>query len=240
MLKQLIHKIFQYFGFDIIRYTKENFISLKRLSIIRSRGINLVLDVGASEGHYALGLRKMGYEGRIISFEPLSSSFKILQKKAETDPSWCCENLAIGNYDGVALINVSGRRTSSSILPMLPSHVAAAPESAYITKEQVQMRRLDSLLNDLITRENRIYIKIDVQGYERSVLEGAEEILKITEVIEVEVSMVPLYEGSILYAEMISKLDSIGFYLISWEDVLTNPQTGYVLQSDCIFTRAFK
>jgi len=70
------------------------------------------------------------------------------------------------------------------------------------------------------------------------VLAGAAATLESTDVIEVEVSTLPLYEGSILCAQMIAKLDSLGFRLISWEDVLSDPQSGYVLQADCIFVRS--
>lgn len=228
-------------GYDFVRYVEAGSLAnARRLRAIQDNQVDVVLDIGASEGCFGQKLRDSGYKGRIISFEPLTEAYHTLLKVAGNDQLWQTVNTAIGNYDGVALINVSRRRTSSSILPMLPSHIEAAPESAYLTKEQVQMRYLDSILDDLITRNNRIYIKIDVQGYERSVLRGAAEILKIAAAIEVEVSMIPLYEGSILYAEMIKELDTLGFYLISWEDVFTDPQTGYVLQSDCIFARDHK
>ncbi|HZX48791.1 MAG TPA: FkbM family methyltransferase [Nitrospirota bacterium] len=228
-------------GYDFVRYVEASSLAnARRLSAIQDNQIDIVLDIGASEGCFGQKLRNSGYKGRIISFEPLTDAYETLLRVSGNDQLWQTVNTAIGNYNGDALINVSGRRTSSSILQMLPSHVEAAPESRYITKEQVQIRCLDSILDDLSTRNNRIYIKIDVQGYERSVLQGAAEMLKITSVVEVEVSMIPLYEGSILHAEMIKELDNLGFYLISWEDVFTDPQTGYVLQSDCIFARDLK
>lgn len=228
-------------GYDFVRYIEPSSrANARRLRAIQDNQIDIVLDIGASEGSFGKKLRNSGYKGRIISFEPLTDAYETLLRVSGNDQLWQTINTAIGNYDGEALINISGRKTSSSILPMLPSHVAAAPESVYITKERVQMRCLDSMLDDLITRNNRIYIKVDVQGYERSVLQGAAEALKMTAVIEVEVSMIPLYEGSILHAEMIKEMDNIGFYLISWEDVFTDPKTGYVLQSDCIFARNLK
>ena len=225
-------------GYDFVRYVEAGGLAnARRLRAMQDNQVDVVLDIGASEGCYGKKLRDSGYKGRIISFEPLIEAYQTLLRVSGNDQLWQAVNTAIGNYDGVAFINVSGRRTSSSILPMLPSHIAAAPESAYITKEKVQMRCLDSILDDLITRNNRIYIKIDVQGYERSVLQGAAAMLKMAAAIEVEISMIPLYEGSILHAEMIMEMDNFGFNLISWEDVFTDPQKGYVLQSDCIFVR---
>ena len=225
-------------GYDFIRYVEAgSLVNSRRHRVIQDNQVDVVLDIGASEGSFGEKLRNSGYNGRIISFEPLTEAYESLLKVSCNDPLWQTVNTAIGNYDGVAFINVSERKTSSSILSMLPSHVAAAPESVYIAKEQVQMSRLDSILDDLITRSNRIYIKVDVQGYELNVLQGAVETLKITYVIEVEASMIPLYKGSITYPNLIKELDNLGFYLISWEDVFTNPKTGYVLQSDCIFAR---
>lgn len=226
------------FGYDVVRYVETpGSANFRRLNAIQTNQVDLVLDVGASEGFFGTKLRKSGYKGRIISFEPLDTSYKNLLKATESDEFWKPVNTAIGNYDGEVMINISGRETSSSILPMLSSHTDVAPDSFYVDNKKVFIKRLDSLLNNVIAQGNHLYLKIDVQGYERNVLEGAVETLKRTEVIEVEVSMVPLYEGSILFREMLNTLDNLGFILISWDDVLVDPKTGFVLQSDCIFMR---
>jgi FkbM family methyltransferase len=237
MLKQLTHKIFQSFGLDVIRYTKENFISLKRKSIIQSRGISLALDVGASEGHYAQELRKMGYEGRIMSFEPLSPSFRILQKKAAIDPFWVCKQLAIGNYDGEAEINVAGRMTSSSLLPILPLHISTCPESAYMSKEKVLVARIDSLVEKLIEPLDKILLKADVQGYEKQVLQGAEKVIDYVWAVELELSFLPLYNGAPLACEMLDYLKSMNFVPVAFNSVLIDPDTEHLLQVDGLFVR---
>lgn len=198
---------------------------------------DVVLDAGASVGDFGEKLRESGYAGRIISFEPLSDSYQQLLAVSRLDGAWQAIHTAVGDHDGEASINVSGRSTSSSLLPMAATHVDAAPDSAYVSHETIAVKRLDTVLKGLIEPNDRLYLKIDVQGYEANVLAGATQTLKVTEVVEVEVSMVPLYEGSILYAQMIQTLDALNFHLISWEDVFTDPQTGYVLQSDCIFAR---
>lgn len=225
-------------GYDVVRYSEAlTSANARRLRVLKDNRVDVVLDVGASEGNFGEKLRQSGYKGKIISFEPLSDSYQKLVAVSRQDGTWQAVHTAIGDHDGEASINVSGRNTSSSLLPMAPSHVAAAPDSAYVSHEQISVKRLDTVLKDLIRPEDRLYLKIDVQGYEASVLAGATETLKATQVVEVEVSMVPLYEGSMLYAQMIQTLDAVGFHLISWEDVLTDPRTGYVLQSDCIFVR---
>lgn len=225
-------------GYDVVRYSNVTTgANARRLEALRANRIDVVLDVGASVGNYASKLRASGYAGRIISFEPLAESYEMLLAGSSHDGMWQAFHTAIGDRDGSASINVSGRSTSSSLLRMEPSHVAAAPDSAYVSHEEISIKRLDTVLTGLVQPGDRLYLKIDVQGYEASVLAGAKETLAATQVVEVEVSMVSLYEGSMLYAEMIQTLDILGFHLISWEDVLTDPQTGYILQSDCIFAR---
>jgi len=236
-LKKLSHKIFHYFGFDVIRYTNNNFYSLQRESVIRNRKINLILDVGANEGDYASEAREAGYRGRIISFEPLSSSFNILRKNSGKDPLWSCENMAVGSLDGDMEINVAGRTTSSSLLPMLPLHTTICPESAYISKEKVRVTRIDSLAGKLFKPEDKILLKADVQGYEKQVLQGSERIMDSVQAIELELSFLPLYEGAPLAYEMLDKLKSYGFIPAGFSRVLADPATESLLQVDGLFVR---
>ena len=226
-------------GYDVVRFAEvSSTANARRLRAIAQAQVDLVLDIGAAEGSFGQKLRQSGYKGQIISFEPLTEGYETLRRVASRDELWQTVHTAVGDYDGGALMHISGRRTSSSLLPMAERHVAAAPDSGYITSEQVPIKRLDTLMDDLAPGNRRFYIKIDVQGYERGVIDGAAETLATTEVIELEVSMTSLYEGSTLYAEMISLLASLDFSLISWQDVLTDPATGYVLQADCIFERS--
>lgn len=225
-------------GFDVVRYSRTSSAAdARRIQALNDTQVNVVLDVGASVGNYATKLRQSGYRGRILSFEPLSESYEKLAASSRHDSAWQTFNAAIGERDGSASINVSARSTSSSLLDMGPLHVAAAPDSAYVRHEQIVVRRLDTILDGIVRPDDRLYLKMDVQGYEASVLAGARETLATTQVIEVEVSTVPLYDGSVLCAQMIQAIGELGFRLVSWEDVLTDPKTGYVLQADCIFVR---
>ncbi len=81
-IKTLVHKVFQKTGYDFLSYTPEHFPTLKRGYLIKSENLDLVLDVGANRGDYVLALRDSGYQGRVVSFEPLSKAFKVLQQRA--------------------------------------------------------------------------------------------------------------------------------------------------------------
>jgi len=237
MFKLMAHKIFRHFGFDVVRYTKDNFYDLKRKLIIKKENINLVLDIGASEGNYAMALRSMGYNGRIISFEPLSVSFIALKNHSKKDPLWHIENLAIGDYDGESEINISGRITSSSLLPIMQSHINVYSESAYIAKEKIKVARIDTFLFNKIKPSDNIFLKADVQGYEKKVLLGAAEILTNVRALELELSFIPLYDGVPFADDMLLFLKDRNFTPAAFRPVLTDPVTEQMLQVDCLFVR---
>ncbi len=209
----------------------------RRSRLLRSRGITLVLDVGASEGHYATQLRRLGFEGRIVSFEPLSDSFAALEAAAASDPLWECRHLALGSSNGTAEINVAGNSTSSSLLGMEDRQLQSAPQAKYGGTEQVEVARLDSIWPELVGDGDRVYLKLDVQGFELEVLKGAEGSLSAVECVQAELSFVPLYEGAPTFLEMIEELGSRGFRLAGLEEGHDDVRTGEMLQSDGIFLR---
>lgn len=236
-LKYLAHCLFRTCGYDFLRYTPDNFVSLRRAKMLRTQNVDLVLDVGANEGTYPIELRQCGYKKRIISFEPLSQSFSLLQQRSAGDPLWDCKNMAIGDSNGTIEINISGHKTSSSILPITEAHIQAMPTSAVVGKEKVKIAKLDSLLGKLFERNENIYLKIDVQGYEKHVLQGAEKVLRQTHVIELELSLTPMYESGTLMYEMLDYLAGIGFNLVSLEPAFIDPKKGIMLQVDGIFVK---
>jgi FkbM family methyltransferase len=108
----------------------------RRRRILQFYEIDTVLDIGANSGHFARELREdIGYTNRILSFEPLSQVFKILEKTAKDDPMWEVYNYAIGDAEEKREINIAGNSLSISLLNILPTHLASAPDSKYVGKE---------------------------------------------------------------------------------------------------------
>ena len=125
--------------------------------------------------------------GRIISFEPLSEAHVKLVKNSRKDHGWIvAPRMALGNKDGKNRINISANCSSSSVLDMLDAHVDGAPESVYVNSEEVRIAKLDTIKSDYIGKENNIFLKIDVQGFEYQVLEGAKKTLLSVQGMEVE------------------------------------------------------
>ena len=166
-MKTVLKKIAKRMGFDVKRITPSTSNDLRTRLLLDHHKIGLVLDVGANAGQYASSLRESGYRGKIISFEPLSTMYSVLERASRTDPLWViASRTAIGNIDGEIEINISENSYSSSVLGILDAHLDAAPKSAYIGSEAVKISKLDTLANDYIKDNDQlIYLKMDVQGF---------------------------------------------------------------------------
>jgi FkbM family methyltransferase len=211
---------------------------IRRARLLRWKHVDVVIDVGANTGQFGARIRAAGYPRRIVSFEPLPQAFEILARTSAHDTSWDCHNLALGSGTGQVRLNVSADLEASSVLPMEERHLRHCPESAYVDVETVDVAPLDEVGLSLVRDGEHGYLKVDVQGYELEVLRGAERLLKRIDLVEAELSLVPLYRGGPLYREVIDHLDSRGFRLISVEGITEEPDTGHMLQVDGVFARA--
>lgn len=232
-----MHDLLRRSGLDVVRYRPSRFPELRRVQLLRANEIDVVLDVGANEGPFAQTLRRAGYRGRIVSLEPQLRAYERLARSAAGDPLWECHRLALGSVDGQAELHVAGNSSSSSLLEMEPSHLASAPQSAYVGVEPVRVARLDSLSGDILRPGERVYLKVDVQGFELEVLRGAAETLPQVALVDIELSLVRLYEGAPLFDEVIEQLDQAGLVPLWLEPVFADPATGRLLQLDGLFGR---
>ncbi len=232
-LQMLLRRV----GLDVRRYNPQQDSVLRRQLLLAHYDVRLVLDVGANAGQYARQLRRGGYQRRIVSFEPQRSAFESLRSRAARDPDWRALNVALSDADGTAQINLAGNSLSSSLLDMLPAHSESAPESSYVGRETVTTRRLDGLLPTLATEGDAVYLKVDTQGSELKVLLGAGAALQLIDTLELELSLVPLYEGAPLFTDMLAWLAARGYELVGLEPAFSDPSSGRLLQADGFFHR---
>jgi FkbM family methyltransferase len=204
------------------------------------RGVDCVLDIGANRGQYGRQLRAFGYSGQIHSFEPLPEVYSSLAEAASLDATWSTWRLALGPEDGTASLNIAGNEAaaSSSILSMLPRHEAAAPEVRYVGAIDVPIRRLDTLWDEIVPTDAVPFIKVDVQGFEGGVLDGATESLQRTTGLQLEISLVPLYQGALSMREVLERTEELGMQLVYVQPGFADPRTGELLQMDGIFFRS--
>jgi FkbM family methyltransferase len=240
VIKKTIKKLFRELGFDLIRYNPASSQNARILKFFSIYKIDTVLDIGANIGQFAMELRESGYNGHIISFEPLSEAYSHLLINSKNDPNWfIAPRMAIGNEEGKESINISGNFYSSSILKMTGTHIKGAPNSAYIDSEEIYINKLDNIWKTFLKNEDNIFIKIDVQGYELKVLKGAINILSKIKGMKIELSLVPLYEGQLLFPEMLDYITNLGFELWDISPGFRDKQSGKLLQFDGIFFRFF-
>jgi FkbM family methyltransferase len=237
MVKKSLKKLFRKLGFEVKRYNLNTSQVALMETLLKYHHIDLIFDVGANCGQYASFLRDFGYEGKIVSFEPLSSAYSQLLTLSKKDNLWeIAPRSALGDQEGEITINIAGNSQSSSVLSMLDSHLQAAPESAYCGSEIVQLRRLDTLAKDYITKDTKsIFLKIDVQGFEKQVIEGAFQILPLVKGIQIEMSLVPLYDKQVLFEDMLEFMRQIGYELYTVIPNFADQKTGRLLQIDGIF-----
>jgi FkbM family methyltransferase len=234
-MKKGIQKIVRYLGFEVRRYSIDTSDRALMKRCMDYLSIDLLIDIGANLGQYATACRDAGYKGQIISLEPLKSVFIDLKKLADRDGKWYAFNYGAGKLNDELIINVSDNRASSSLFDVTKLSTDAAPESGFVGKEKISVVSLDSFLLEKIEAYRNPYLKIDVQGYELEVLEGAKELLHRVKGVQLEMSFVPLYDQGPLYKEVIAFMEAQNFELYSILPDFRNRTTGKMLQADGIF-----
>src|SRR5919198_2872907 len=155
--KMLVHRA----GFDV---TRDSF-KYRFVYQLHHHGIDAVLDVGANTGQFGRLLRQSGFSGRIHSVEPLQRAYQNLESKARTDDRWTVQRAAVAAEAGTLTMNVSGNSVSSSVLPMLDRHEAAAPTARYVAQEEVPAVTVGDIVAEHDLKPERTLLKVDVQGY---------------------------------------------------------------------------
>lgn len=217
-------------GFEVHRHP-----ATRRQAVLARHGIDLVLDVGAADGGYGTGLRAFGYTGDIVSFEPIAATYAQLAGVVAADPRWSARHLGIGAEEGTATINIASNGFSSSLLPMLDAHIDAAPQVTYVGEETITISTLDAEAVPLLAGR-RPFLKIDTQGFEREVLAGGPTTVEAALGLQLELSLVPLYDGGMLIDEAVSWAYDHGFRMVGIEQGYASPN-GEILQIDGVFVR---
>lgn len=200
---------------------------------ISSGEINLVIDVGANVGQFGIDLRNAGYRGEIFSFEPASSPFLQLQKKSEKDSLWTVFNLGLGNQVEEAVLNVATNSGLSSSILKPRLHAEFFPSIKFEKTEKIQVSTLSNIIRDRNLSDRRILLKIDAQGYESYILEGALEFFDSVVLAYVELSLVELYRGEVGALAILNTLSDLG-HRISDINRGIESKNGKLLQIDVL------
>jgi FkbM family methyltransferase len=225
-------------GFELKRYVSPPPENAHLQIVLSANKVNLVFDVGANIGQFALSLRKAGYRGRIVSFEPLADAWEKLQEASKGDDLWeIAPRGALGGEDGEIELHIAGNSQSSSMLNMLDTHLKYVPGSNYIGSERVPLRQLDTAGMSYLRPDSVLFIKADVQGFEDQVLKGAGKLLKKAVGMHLELTLIPLYEDQPSYDEIIIGLKSLGFNMWDFKPEYFDPLTGRMVWACGTFFR---
>ncbi len=198
--------------------------------------IGTVIDVGSYIGAFAFAMQVMQTGVRLYAFEPLEENLRYLKRHLKRFPNCQIFPVALGDHSGEVEFWRSEFPASSSMLPMGEMHKTVFPHTAVQTKEMVYMAKLDDYLLHM-SLEGRVLLKLDVQGFEKQVLQGASETLKQVDYVLIEVSYQPLYQGQALFGDIYEFLRLRGFEYAGNFSTLTSPLDGTILQSDALFVR---
>jgi FkbM family methyltransferase len=247
--KGLLHRLLRQRGYAIVsdRTARElanplpvELIGHRALlrALLESRGINYVIDVGAHTGGYATQLRELGYGGEIVSFEPVAAAFEALRARAAGDPRWQAHRLALGRAAGSAPLHVARETNFASFLRPTRFSVDWFGGSAVDHDEVVEVQRLDAVFERLVghVREPRVLLKTDTQGWDLEVIEGAQGCLESVHVIQIELSLRPIYEGSVDWLDAVPQLRDRGFRPAHLTAVARDAELG-VVELDCLLVR---
>ncbi len=200
--------------------------------------ISLVFDVGANVGQYAQRLRDVGYDGRIVSFEPLPECHASLTVTASDDPDWLvAPAMALGEHSGRLTINRSAESDMSSALPFRPDMAALLDSAAYTGQVTVDMARLDEIFGRFAQIDDVCLLKLDTQGYDLAVLAGASCCLDRMALIQSELAIEPVYQDEPDWRTVCDHLAQLGFHPILFIPGYFNRRTARLLSMDGIFAR---
>jgi FkbM family methyltransferase len=235
---RLLQRAARRLGYDLTPRRKARPHEAQLAAVLERFQISCVLDVGANVGQYGAMLREQGFRGGIVSFEPLADAHATLTRRAACDARWqVAPRTAIGDRDGEVELQVSAESDMSSILPQSELLRQVSPSSTVLRREPVPLARLESAAQPYLTAGDRIFLKIDTQGFEPQVLAGAGGLMARLCGLQLEMSLVPCYEGETGFRAMLDTLAAAGFEPYLFIPGYFERKLGRQLQLDGVFMR---
>jgi len=202
--------------------------------------VDCVFDVGANRGQYARMLRnKVGFRGHIVSFEPVPELVKELEDLSASDTHWHIAGIALDREHGPATFHVMADPEFSSFLspnphqPKLFVHQNTIARSIYVTRSTLA-DEFEKYKKEL--GFTRPYLKMDTQGNDLAVLDGAGQSIKCFIGIQTELAIQQIYEGGSNIDTALKKLAALGFEPSAF---VPNNEGHFpaLIEIDCIFFR---
>jgi FkbM family methyltransferase len=222
-------------GFDLstIRTSVgDDFLDQKALC--KKGGAITIFDVGANVGQTTMKYRKIFPRAQIYGFEPFRDVYNTYAESFSGDRKVHTENLALSNKNGTADFFLNSTHYTNSLLPNNEEYTEGKIGYEPIASVQVPTKTLDSFCADRKIEAIDI-LKMDVQGGELMVLEGAKSMLAAGKIsmIFTEVEFQPVYKEQPLMKDIESFLNQYGFDLYKIYNV--GEENGAPLAGDALF-----
>ena len=176
---------------------------------------------------------RTGWAGRTLARTRLSLLGNLL-----THYRYRLAKVSVTERPGELEINVSGGcGGASSFLNQTGETWESSPDLQFIGRERVRVTTIDRAASQYYSTGDRLFLKIDVQGYERKVLEGASDTMPRIVGLRMELSISQFYEGEPPMQEMLDYVYGLGFRLCAIDEAWSDPRTREVFQMDGVFFR---
>lgn len=210
-VKNTIRRLANVFGVDLVRLDQSPRHSFLGLG---EKNFQNIIDCGANEGQFARSTTKIFPSANFYCFEPLPEPFgKLLAWAGTQNGRVHCFNVALGNEEGeVEMHHHYGHTPSSSLLAATTHCHQLYPQTAEERMTTVRLTTLDKALQSYLPNmHGAALLKLDVQGFEDRVLQGAGNVLEVCSACVLEVSIDPLYDGQADFFELTRHLKQFGY-----------------------------
>ena len=205
-------------GYDIRRKMRLGRNHIKDIRTILGNRVQVIFDVGANDGQTVRAFLPAFSRASIYSFEPDPRTFERLAASVRDEPRVRVVNAALGRETGNATLFRSKLDQTYSLLPKAEGAEQYVFDAEYLVNAGTVAVRITSI--DEFCAENGVehvdLLKIDTQGYEVEVLEGARRLLNSGSVsmIYAEVCFVRYYERQPLFQDVYELLYDLGYRLV--------------------------
>lgn len=155
-MKEIVRKIINLLGYEVKKKKRNFFLKNK---------IDLIIDVGAHRGEFAIDVLSKNFDGKIISFEPQSKIYDVLLKNSSKFDNWHVhERCGIGEKNKKLRLNIMNETTCSSFFVPTINLLSIDPNSKIIKKEKTKIYSLNNLFSKNYKIRKNTFLKIDKIG----------------------------------------------------------------------------
>lgn len=228
-------KFWEYIKYKINKRAYNLKKDAQRFAWLQEYQFRSIVDVGANEGQFAEKILAAFPSAEIYCFEPLPEVYTKLKSNLGSQPNAHFYNYAIGASNAEMNMQRNEYSPSSSLLEMLDLHKDNFDFAIKSETAKIQMRTLDSFFAEPLA--GSVLLKIDVQGYEISVLQAGESVLQQAKAVIIETCFYPLYKNQPLFEDIYRYLTSKGFRYVGNIEQMESPKNHQILFADSVFIR---